>query len=257
MVEVVVSVAWVIFIYMTVWFILAAISKRNDVADMAWGLGFIVVVYYLYERTLNNSPQFSLILLLTTLWGVRLSTHIYRRFIKKSEDSRYAEMKKNWGAWYYPRTYLQVFILQGCLMLFISMSAIITSQTTHISLNFLNVIGVTVWLIGFFFETLGDLQLTQFLANPINKGKLMTSGLWSLTRHPNYFGEVSQWWGIFLIAVTQPLGLIAIISPLTISYMILKVSGIPLIERKYIGRKDFEEYKKKTSAFFPLFPKRT
>lgn len=256
MLEIILSVAIVIFFYMTGWFIFAAITKRNDVADIAWGLGFIAVTYYLYALSQNNSPQFSLILFLTTLWGIRLATHIYRRFIKRSEDSRYVEMKKDWGKWYYFRTYLQVFILQGFFMLLISTSAIVASMNFTGSLHWINVIGAIIWLIGFFFEFLGDLQLSQFIADPKNKGKLMTKGLWSLTRHPNYFGEVSQWWGIFLIVATLPLGYLAIISPLTISYLILMVSGIPMLEKKYEGRKDFEEYKKKTSAFFPMLPRR-
>jgi steroid 5-alpha reductase family enzyme len=255
MLEIFISVAVVIFYFMTGWFLLAAITKRNDIADIAWGLGFIVVVYYLYALSQNNSPHFSLILFLTTLWGVRLATHIYRRFIKRSEDSRYVEMKKDWGKWYYIRTYLQVFILQGLLMLLISSSAIVAALNYTESLHWINTVGAVIWVVGFYFETLGDLQLSQFIADPKNKGKIMTSGLWRFTRHPNYFGEVSQWWGIFLIAVTLPLGYLAIISPLTITYLILKVSGIPMLEKKYLGRKDFQEYKKRTSAFFPMLPK--
>jgi len=256
MFNLILSVALVILVYMTGWFILAALTKRNDVADIAWGLGFIVVVCFLYAKTQNDSPNFSLILLLTILWGIRLATHIYRRLIKSKEDKRYTEMKKLWGSTYYLRTYLQVFILQGFIMLLISTSAIIASQAVTTSLHWINFIGLAVWLTGFFFETIGDLQLSQFISNPDNKGKLMTSGLWQYTRHPNYFGEISQWWGIFLIVVTLPMGLFAIISPLTISFMILKVSGIPMLEKKYEGRKDFEEYRKRTSAFFPTLPKR-
>lgn len=242
---------------MTCWFILAAMTKRNDVADIAWGLGFVVVGLYLYLTTTNHSPQFSLIVLLTTLWGVRLATHIFRRFIKKTEDLRYVEMKKDWGSLYYPRTFLQVFILQGFLMLLISTSVIVASQAPFVSLHWLNVAGLLVWITGFIFETFGDLQLSQFISNPENKGKLMTTGLWRYTRHPNYFGEVSQWWGIFLLVITLPQWYLAIISPLTITFMILKVSGIPMLEKKYQGRKDFEIYRQKTNAFFPWFPKNT
>lgn len=256
MLEIILSVALVIFFYMTGWFILAALTKRNDVADIAWGLGFIVVVYYLYALSQNNSPNLFLIILFTTFWGIRLATHIYRRLIKRSEDARYVEMKKDWGKWYYVRTYLQVFLLQGLFMFLISTSAIVASINYVDSLQWINAVGAAIWIIGFFFETLGDLQLSQFIANPENKGKIMTTGLWRFTRHPNYFGEVSQWWGIFLIVITLPIGLLAIISPLTISFLILKVSGIPMLEKKYEGRADFEEYKMKTSAFFPMLPKR-
>ncbi|HSV94859.1 MAG TPA: DUF1295 domain-containing protein [Spirochaetia bacterium] len=251
------SVALIILAYMTCWFILAAITKRNDVADIAWGLGFIVVVAYLYLTTSNHSIQFIIITLFTTLWGIRLTTHIYGRFIKKSEDIRYVEMKKDWGVLYYPRTFLQVFVLQGFFMLLISTSAIVASQAPISPLHWLNIVGLLVWIVGFVFETFGDLQLSQFISKQENKGKLMTSGLWRYTRHPNYFGEVSQWWGIFLLVITLPQWYLAIISPLTISFLILKVSGIPMLEKKYEGRKDFEIYRQKTNAFFPWPPKNT
>jgi steroid 5-alpha reductase family enzyme len=109
-----------------------------------------------------------------------------------------------------------------------------------------------VWAIGFFFEVMGDRQLKQFLHNPSHKGKIMDRGLWAYTRHPNYFGEVLQWWGIFLCALALPFGYVTIIGPLLITYLILFVSGIPMLEKKYKGRPDYEQYKKRTSMFFPL-----
>jgi steroid 5-alpha reductase family enzyme len=123
-------------------------------------------------------------------------------------------------------------------------------------LNWLDYLGVAIWIIGFYFEAVGDYQLSKFKKDPTNKGKIIQTGLWRYTRHPNYFGEVVLWWGIFLIAVNSPNGLIGIIGPLTITFLILKVSGIPMLEEKYEGRADFGAYKNRTSKFFPLPPKR-
>jgi steroid 5-alpha reductase family enzyme len=114
---------------------------------------------------------------------------------------------------------------------------------------------VCVWVIGFFFESVGDAQLSRFIKDPANKGKLMQSGLWKYTRHPNYFGEVTQWWGLWIIALSVSYGWLGIIGPLTITTLILKVSGIPLLEKSMEGNPEFQEYKKRTSVFFPLPPK--
>jgi steroid 5-alpha reductase family enzyme len=120
-------------------------------------------------------------------------------------------------------------------------------------LGFFDLVGFLVWITGFYFESTGDAQLARFVRDPINKGKIMQSGLWKYTRHPNYFGEVTQWWGIFIISLSVPFGIFTIIGPLTITYLILFVSGVPMLEKKYAGRADFEAYKKRTSVFFPWF----
>ncbi len=122
-------------------------------------------------------------------------------------------------------------------------------------LTLLDGLGIAVWLTGFFFEATGDWQLKQFVQNPANRGKLINTGLWRYSRHPNYFGEVTQWWGIYLIALSTPRGWITILGPITITVLILFVSGIPMLEKKYHGRPEFEAYKRRTSAFFPLPPK--
>ena len=131
----------------------------------------------------------------------------------------------------------------------------IIMATSNGDLKAFDYIGVVVWLIGFYFEVVGDLQLSRFLANPSNKGTLMTSGLWRYTRHPNYFGEVTQWWGIYLIAVSVPYGWVGIIGPALITILILKVSGIPLLEKHKAGQPEWEAYKSRTSKFIPLPPR--
>jgi len=155
---------------------------------------------------------------------------------------------------FYMRSFFQVFMLQG-LFLFITVLPVIYINTYSSSgFHFLDGVGVLVWLTGFYFEGLGDYQLKQFKSNPANKGKIITTGLWRYTRHPNYFGEVVQWWGIFIMAVTLPGGWMTIIGPLTITYLVRFVSGVPMLERKYAGNEEFNQYKRKTSVFFPLPP---
>ena len=114
---------------------------------------------------------------------------------------------------------------------------------------------MVIWLIGFSFESIGDRQLREFIRHPANKGRIMDKGLWRYSRHPNYFGEVTQWWGIFIVARSLPESWWTVIGPLTITVLILFVSGVPLLEEQYVGRDDFEEYKNRTSIFFPLPPK--
>jgi len=235
---------------MSLWFVVSRVVKRNDVADIAWGFGFIVLAWALYMN--RPSVQLSLAVILVTIWGFRLGTHIFLRNSKKPEDYRYQQWLKEWGRWFVVRSFLQVFMLQGLLLVLISTPLIFMGKNGQDNISAINLIGVAIWLLGFFFEAVGDYQLGQFIKNPVNKGKLMQSGLWKYTRHPNYFGEVTQWWGIWLVSYGSPWFLWAIVGPLTITILILKVSGIPLLEKKYEGNKQFDKYKKQTSKFFPL-----
>jgi steroid 5-alpha reductase family enzyme len=240
---------------MSSWFTYAWIKKRNDVADVAWGLGFVIMAWssFLISNQISWRPL--LVNLLVTLWGLRLAWHIYQRNRNKGEDYRYLEWREQWGKWFYLRSYFQVFILQGIMLFLIVTPVLLINKDIGSTTTALDIIGLVVWIIGFFFESVGDWQLSQFIKNPTKKGKIMQSGLWHYSRHPNYFGEVTQWWGIFLIALSLPHAWLTIIGPLTITTLILFVSGIPLLEKSFAGRTDFEEYKKKTSIFLPLPPK--
>lgn len=247
--------ASVLFIYMSMWYVLSLIKKRNDIADIAWGLGFMLMTWLSFVLGSEYSNRGLLLGLLISIWGIRLSLHIYTRNKGRTEDYRYLEWRKTWGKWFYIRSYLQIYILQGILLFIIVSPVIFVNKSVSADLNYIDFIGVAVWIIGFIFESLGDSQLAVFIKDPANKGKLMKSGLWRYTRHPNYFGEVTMWWGVFIIACALPGGYYTVIGPLTITYLILFVSGIPMLEKKYIGRADFEEYKKQTSIFLPLPPK--
>ncbi len=255
MLELILSSVLIIFIYATAWFVVSLIKKRNDVADVAWGLGYIVLCLYYFLST-EISSRSLLVLSLIIIWGVRLFVHIYKRNRKKTEDFRYQRWRAQWGKFFYLRSYFQVYLFQGFFLLLVISPALIVSSQSQPPLNPLDYLGVFLWILGFFFETVGDWQLSQFLKNPDRKERVMKIGLWKYTRHPNYFGEVTMWWAIFLITLNSPLGLWGIISPLIITFLILFVSGVPLLEKKYSGDPEFEEYKKKTSKFIPLPPKK-
>jgi len=244
-----------VLVYMTGWFIAAQLKGRNDVADIAWGLGFIVAAA-VSLLTADIYPQRGLLIsALVLVWGLRLAVHIHTRNRGRGEDRRYRAWREEWGRWFVLRSFLQVFILQGVLLLVVASPVIYANGSLSPSLGWLDLAGVLVWLIGFGFEALGDWQLLRFLRDPANKGRLMTTGLWRYTRHPNYFGEVTLWWGLWLIVLSVPGGWLTIIGPLTITGLILKVSGIPMLEKGYAGRADFLAYQRRTSAFFPLPPR--
>lgn len=243
-----------IALYMTAWFVVSKIIKRNDVADIAWGLGFVILAWVLYIN--RPSMQLSVALILVTIWGIRLSTHILLRNVKKAEDYRYQAWRKEWGKWFTLRSFFQVFMLQGLLLVIISAPVVFMGRNGTDSLGIVSFLGVVIWSIGFFFESVGDYELSKFIKDPKNKGEIMQSGLWEFTRHPNYFGEVTQWWGIWLVSFGSPWFFWGIIGPITITTLILKVSGVPLLEKKYEGNKKFEAYKKRTSKFFPLPPRK-
>ncbi len=240
---------------MNVWFVISLLKKRNDVADSAWGLGFVVVAWVAYFLSEETSLRGLVVNSLVTVWGVRLAWHIYRRNKGKSEDYRYLAWRQEWGKWFYLRSYAQVYLLQGALLYCIALPVMFINRSAGQPLGVLDVLAIGIWLVGFLFEAVGDAQLARFISNPLNKGKIIQSGLWGYSRHPNYFGEVTQWWGIGLSALAVPGGMLGIVGPLMITFLILKVSGVPLLEKKMAEKPEFAEYKKRVSMFFPLPPK--
>ncbi len=248
-------IALTLFVYMSLWFGLSILKKRNDIADIAWGLGFVLMSWVSFFLSDNSGVRGFFVCILVSIWGLRLAWHIFLRNKNKEEDYRYLAWRKEWGKWFFLRSYFQVYLLQGFLLFLIVFPVLLVNKNISESLGFLDFLGVIVWIFGFYFETVGDAQLAQFLENSENKGKLMQSGLWAYTRHPNYFGEVVQWWGIWLLALGVVNGFMGIIGPITITFLILKVSGIPMLEKKMEKNPEFENYKKRVSMFFPIPPK--
>ncbi|KKS31727.1 steroid 5-alpha reductase [candidate division WWE3 bacterium RIFOXYB1_FULL_43_24] len=241
--------------YMTAWFAVSLIVKRNDIADVAWGIGFVLLAWTSYFLSKNTHWSHILVNSLVTIWGLRLSYHIFNRNRKKPEDYRYAEWRKQWGRLFYIKSFLQVFVLQGILLFLISIPVTILNKSGAQNVPTFAFVGAAIWTIGFIFESVGDDQLSKFIKNPDNGGKVLNTGLWKYSRHPNYFGEVTQWWGIWIISVCITNNWFTIVGPSLITFLILKVSGIPLLEEKMATQPEYGEYASKTSMFIPWFPK--
>lgn len=247
--------AAVVIVFMTLVFAAASIKKDNSIVDIAWGLGFVTVALFSLYWSRNLEGRQILVSAFVAVWGIRLAVHIALRKKGKGEDWRYARWRREWKKWFFLRSFLQIYMLQGLFLLIIIYPVLLVHASPFEGFTFFDIAGAAVWLLGFVFESVGDYQLVRFKGNPENRGRIMTEGLWRTTRHPNYFGETAMWWGIFLIALSVPFGWTAVISPLLITFLLLKVSGVTLLEKKYAGNEQFEEYKLKTSAFFPWFPK--
>lgn len=234
------------------WFGVSLMLSRNDVADIGWGLNAVVLCLVL----LTSSTLFFGVLipaLLIVVWGVRLAWHISRRVMRTEEDSRYAAWRASWGKWFEVRSLVQVFLLQSVLLWIVLMPMLLIFAAEDLGVTVFTWIGGIVWFMGFMVESLADHQLGNFVRNVSNKGKIMQSGLWRYSRHPNYFGEIVQWWGIGIVALGVPYGWIGLVGPWAITMLILFVSGVPLAEARMAKKQGFEDYKQKTSVLVPWF----
>jgi len=249
--------AILILVYFTVIFIVAQMMKNNSIVDSFWGPGFFIVAAYTFLMAKNQGTRSIVVTTLVTIWAIRLFFYITLRNWNKPEDYRYIDMRKRWGnSFPMLKAFLNVFLLQAMINYIVALPIIVTNTSSIQTMSLLNYLGVGVWIFGFIFEVLGDSQLKAFKANKENKGKLMTEGVWKYTRHPNYFGEAAMWWGIFLVSISGFYDILFIVSPLLITLLLLFVSGVPLLEKKYKGREDFEAYARRTNKFFPGFPKK-
>jgi len=239
-----------IVVYATVWYALARWKKNNSLADIAWGMGISLLALWSWWQYSAGDDAQNLVTFLTVLWGGRLSYHLFRRNWNAEEDRRYAAWRKAWGKWANIRSYLQIFLLQGVLMLVIVSPVFWINLQENVDYSGLKIIGTILWIFGFAFEIVADRQLKAFVKTK-KEGEIMTKGLWKLSRHPNYFGEAVQWWALFIIALSVPYGWVTIISPIIISILLRFVSGVPLIEKKYEKNPAFQRYKKSTNAIIP------
>lgn len=247
-----------IFVYMNLVYLLAMKVKNASIVDVAWGLGFVAVALVLLISTGSFNPAAVTLYCLVNLWGLRLTNHLAIRNLGQAEDWRYRAWRKQWGSSYAWRSYLQIFMLQGLMMWLISLSLVIAfaAGAAYVPEGSWLAAGVAVWIIGFGFEAVADWQLAKFKKAGTKKaGSVLSTGLWRFSRHPNYFGEILQWWGLWLCVLNLPMGWVAVISPLTITWLIVFVSGVPLLERKYAKDKAYQAYAKRTSRLVPWPPK--
>lgn len=248
----------IIWTLVTLLWLLSVVIKNVSIVDIFWGFGFVVVnAFYVYNLEIIN-PRNWLLLALVSIWGLRLTIYLAIRNIGKGEDYRYQQFRKEYGEkryWWF--SYFQVFILQGALILIISLPYL----GVHLSnlsgqLFWLDYLSILVWFIGFSFEAGGDYQLYQFKKNSNNKGKVLNSGFWKYTRHPNYFGDTVVWWSYALFSIAAG-GYWQIIGAIIMTLLIIKVSGVAMLERTLKNTKPmYKEYIEKTNAFIPWFPKK-
>jgi steroid 5-alpha reductase family enzyme len=236
---------------MTIVFLLAQIKKDNSIVDIFWGLGFILIAVYSMILSDHVTVHKWIMNTMILLWGGRLSFHILLRNWGKPEDFRYKAWRDSWK-FFVLRSYFQIFMLQGLFMLIIAAPVYFINFYSPGKFHVTDYIGIILFLIGFYFEVAGDLQLNRFKRNPENKGRIITTGLWSITRHPNYFGEALLWWGIGFMALSGDHGWLTLIGPVVITLLLRFVSGVPMLEKKYSGRSDWENYKNKTAPFVPF-----
>lgn len=241
--------------FMTLTYVVSRLRARMDIVDAAWGLAFIVAAgasFMLNPHGLEVGANLQTVTTgLVTVWGLRLTYHIVRRLVRHPEDKRYQDLRKKWRGNVALNMFFRVYLVQAVLAVVVSIAVIHINFSQPQSIGWVAWVGIGLWAIGFIFEAVGDWQLKRFISLPKNRGKLMTQGLWKYTRHPNYFGEAVQWWGIAVIAFATPHGWVAVLSPVIITFLLLFVSGVPLAEQSSKKKSGWQAYKKRTSVFVP------
>lgn len=246
-----------IFVFMLTMFFIAQIKKDNSIVDIGWGMGFVTIAFVSYfSMEGDHSLRQTMILVLVSLWGVRLFLHLLIRSIGREEDFRYANFRKQWGKNATVIAFFRVFMMQGAIMLLLAYPIILVHTAEGSNFDRMATIGVVVWGIGFIFQSVGDFQLERFKKRKKHKEEVLKSGLWRYSRHPNYFGEAAMWWGIFLIVVGVENGWSAVFSAVFINLLLLKVSGVPFLDRRYAGNAEYQLYKQETNRFIPWIPKK-
>lgn len=249
--------AVVLIAAMTVLWLVSLAVADSSIVDIFWGSAFVLVAWTAFVAADGLDARRILLVSMTSVWGARLTLYLGWRNLGKGEDFRYAEWRRRHGRRWWWRSYLQVFLLQGALAWVVSLPIQAGQVPADPNLGWMAVAGFAVWAIGLIFEGVGDLQLARFKADPANQGRVMDTGLWRYTRHPNYFGDFLVWWGLWLVAAEASGAWWTFAGPLVMSWLLIRVSGARKLEST-IGerRPGYSEYIRRTSGFFPLPPKK-
>lgn len=251
------ATAGAVLAFMFIGWLISVVLKDASIVDILWGSGFVVVAWTAFAVGDGYDGRKWLITILATLWGLRLSGYLAWRNIGKGEDYRYQAMRRHWGPRFPIISLFTVFGLQGVLMYVISMPLQVAQLSgTPGELTVLDYLGAAVFAVGLAFESIGDFQLARFKADPANKGKVMDRGLWRYTRHPNYFGDAVVWWGLFIVALAEPWNVVVVFSPILMTFLLTRVSGVAMLERTIGKRREgYDEYIRRTSSFIPMPPR--
>lgn len=238
--------------------LVSLLLKDSSIIDIFWGFGFVLLSNFyawLFDWSALTTRN-TVFLALVAIWGLRLTIYLGMRNIGKGEDYRYQEWRAQYGKNYWWVSYLRVYVLQGW-MLWLIAGVFVPVLLSGATMGIAEYIGIALWAIGLTFESIGDAQMMRFKSNPANKGKVMNTGLWKYTRHPNYFGDALVWWGFWCFALAHPQGLLYIFCPAFMTFMLMKISGAAKLE---VGLKKtkpaYKEYIESTSGFIPWFPKK-
>lgn len=252
----------IVLAYFLIWYVIAQVKKNNGLVDIAWGMGIVVSAV----SSLIIGGQYTIAGLVTTgltaIWGLRLSGYLFIRNFNKEEDFRYKKFRIKWQKQERIKSLVYIFILQSVISYVIALPIILTNLIANKDFGIESIllvsIGGLIFFIGFIFEVLADHSLQRFKKDPNNKGKIMQKNVWKYSRHPNYFGEVTLWWGIGIasLATMNPLIFIGLVSPIIVTCLLRFITGVPLLEKKYKDNLAYQEYASKTSIFFPLPPKK-
>lgn len=250
------NAAIAIVVLMVGTWVLSLILRNASIVDIVWGLGFVVVAWTVRLTVNGDAARQNVITALVTIWGLRLAGYLAKRNIGHGEDFRYVLMRRKHGARFPLISLVTVFLFQGVMMWVVSLPVQLGQADAGVSVGPIAVMGLMAWIIGFIFESVGDAQLARFKKDPANAGQVMDKGLWSLTRHPNYFGDAVQWWGIGLVAAEAGTAAIGLVGPALMTFLLMRVSGVPMLEHSMAKRRPgYVDYVKRTSAFFPRPPK--
>lgn len=252
-----ITAAITIAVVMVATWVVSLIVKNASIVDIVWGAGFVVVAWSV-ALTVDGGldSRTALILAMTTVWGLRLAGYLAWRNHGKPEDYRYRAMRKRWGSRFPIVSLGTVFAFQGLMMWIVSLPVQLGQADATPDLGPVAAVGVIAWLVGLFFEVVGDAQLSRFKADPANVGTVMDRGLWRYTRHPNYFGDACVWWGIALVAAETGSGAWGLIGALVMTVLLRRVSGVTLLEKSLVKRRaGYSDYIARTSPFVPRPPR--
>jgi steroid 5-alpha reductase family enzyme len=252
-----VSAAIAILILMTVTWVISVIVKNASIVDIVWGLGFVLDGWVVWARVDGLDARQFLLVAMVSIWGLRLGGYLFWRNHGKGEDYRYRAMRKRHGDRFPLISAVTVFLLQGTLMWIVSLPVQLGQADATPKVGAIAAVGVLVWIVGMFFEVVGDAQLARFKKDPANAGTVMDKGLWKYTRHPNYFGDACVWWGIALVAAETGSGAFGLIGAVVMTTFLRRVSGVTLLEKSLVKRRaGYTEYVARTSPFLPRPPRK-
>jgi steroid 5-alpha reductase family enzyme len=245
-------------VLMTIGWLVSLPGRNVTVVDSLWGLGFVVTAWVTFSLTDGYAGRRWLVTLLTTLWGLRLALHLSIRNWGKGEDPRYGKWRTASGGSFWWVSLFKVFWLQAFVLWVVALVVQVPQVASRpAQFTVFDGLGAAVWLVGFVFESVADWQLYRFKADPRSRGQVMDRGLWRYSRHPNYFGEFLIWWGLFGISLSVPGGWWTVVSPVLITLVLLKMTGVPLTESTTMERRPgYRDYMRRTPTFFPWFPRK-